>query len=83
MLMRSTGLGKTMLRGKVDSMQRNGDYLILLVDTVEPVQWRVRVAMNFGDLASVIKSCATASIMSFILAPKQWFNKEPKDPNEF
>ncbi len=83
MLMRSTGLGKTMLTGKVDSMQRNGDYLVLLVDTVEPVQWRVRVAMDFGDLASVIKSCAKAAVISFLLSPTQWFNKDPKPAEEF
>lgn len=83
MYFRSTGLGKTQLAGKVVEMKRQGDYLVMHVDTTEPVKWRIRAAMSFRDLAKVVGACMKASILSFLLSPKQWFNKEPKHPGEF
>ena len=47
MLFRSTGLGKTELKGKIDTIQRQGDYLIMYVDVTDPVKWRIRVALGF------------------------------------
>jgi len=38
MLMRSTGLGKTELRGKITGLVRQGEYLVLQVETIEPVK---------------------------------------------
>jgi len=83
MLFRSTGLGKTELVGRIAEMQRQGDYLIMHVDVVEPVKWRIRAALSFRDLAKVIGACAKAAIISFVLSPKQWRNKEPQHPGEF
>lgn len=83
MLFRSTGLGKTELVGRIAEMQRQGDYLIMHVDVVEPVKWRIRVALSFRDLVKVIGACAKAAIISFVLSPKQWRNKEPQHPGEF
>lgn len=83
MLFRSTGLGKTELVGRIAEMQRQGDYLIMHVDVVEPVKWRIRVALSFRDLVKVIGACAKAAIISFVLSPKQWRNKEPLHPGEF
>lgn len=83
MLFRSTGLGKTELVGRIAEMQRQGDYLIMRVDVVEPVKWRIRVALSFTDLVKVIGACAKAAIISFVLSPKQWRNKEPLHPGEF
>jgi hypothetical protein len=39
--------------------------------------------MSFRDLAAVIGACMKLAIISFILSPKQWFNKEPKHTEEF
>ncbi len=83
MLFRSTGLGKTELVGRIAEMQRQGDYLIMHVDVVEPVKWRIRAALSFRDLVKVIGACAKAAIISFVLSPKQWRNKEPQHPGEF
>ncbi|GAI56921.1 unnamed protein product [marine sediment metagenome] len=83
MLFRSTGLGKTELVGRIAEMQRQGDYLIMHVDVVEPVKWRIRAALSFRDLVKVIGACAKAAIISFVLSPKQWRNKEPLHPGEF
>ena len=83
MYFRSTGLGKTQLAGKIVELKRQGDYLIMHVDTTEPVKWRIRAAMSFRDLAKVVGECMKLAIISFILSPKQWFNKEPKHPGDF
>ena len=83
MLFRSTGLGKTMLVGKVAEMKRQGNYLIMHVDTIEPVQWRIWAAMSFRDLATVGMACGKASILSFLLSPTQWFRVEPEKIEEF
>jgi phage host-nuclease inhibitor protein Gam len=83
MYFRSTGLGKTQLAGKVVEIKRHGDFLVMHVDTTEPVKWRIRAAMSFRDLAAVIGACMKLAIVSFILSPKQWFNKQPKHIGEF
>ena len=83
MLFRSTGLGKTELVGKVAGIQREGDYLVLHVDTVEPVKWRIRAAMSFRDLLAVVGACGNIAIMSFLLSPSQWLNKNPRPPEAF
>jgi hypothetical protein len=83
MFFRSTGLGKTELKGQVDDLQRQGDYLIMFVDVVEPVKWRIRAAMSFSDLAKVMACMAKRSIISMLLSPKQWKNKNPQHPGDF
>jgi hypothetical protein len=83
MLMRSTGLGKTELKGKVDCMERQGDYIIMYVDVVDPVKWRLRVGLNFRDLAKVVSCMAKRKVLSFVLSPKQWGKKEPDHPGDF
>jgi hypothetical protein len=83
MFFRSTGLGKTQLSGKIVEMKRQGDFLVMHVDTTEPVRWRIRAAMSFRDLAKVVSACMQMAILTFLLSPKQWFNKEPKQPGEF
>ena len=83
MFFRSTGLGKTQLTGKIVEMQRQGDYLIAQIDIVEPVKWRMRVAMSFRDLAGIVGACMKASILKLLLSPKKWFDKKPEHPGEF
>jgi hypothetical protein len=82
-LFRSTGLGKTELTGKVDDLQRLGDYLVMYVDVTDPVKWRIRVCMSFRDLTKVMSYMAKRAIIGFILSPKQWFNKVPMHPGDF
>jgi hypothetical protein len=83
MYFRSTGLGKKELAGKMVEMKRHGDFLVMHVDTTEPVKWKIRAAMSFRDLATAMKACMKIAILKFLLSPKQWFNKKPKHPGEF
>ncbi len=83
MLFRSTGLGKTELKGRIDRLERKGDYLIMYVDVFEPVKWRIRTALSFRDLAKVGGSCLKIAIIGFILSPRQWMKKNPDPPGDF
>jgi len=83
MLFRSTGLGKTELTGHIADLSRQGDYLIMHVDVTDPVKWRIRAGLAMQDLGTLLKVMLKASIIGYILNPKQWFNKNPQHPGEF
>jgi hypothetical protein len=83
MLFRSTGLGKRQLTGHITGLQRQGDYIILHVDVVEPVKWHIRAALAHNDVRVMGGKLASRSIIKFVLSPRQWRNKKPKHPGEF
>ena len=83
MLFRSTGLGDTELVGTVQSLESKKDYLIMHVDVTDPVKWKVRAALTFGDLLTVGLKCLTFKIIFFFLSPIRWFKKEPEHPGEY
>jgi nucleoside-triphosphatase THEP1 len=82
MLFRSTGLGKTELVAKIADVKRQGDYIIFLVDTLEPVRWRIRAGFSIRDLATTIKLLMKLSVLGFALCPTHWF-KKPQHPGDF
>jgi hypothetical protein len=82
MLMRSTGLGKTELVAEINDCVAQGDHLILLVNTTDPVRWKVRCTMTLKDLRKLIVTCIKISILTFILNPLRWF-KEPEHPGDY
>ena len=55
MWMRSPGLGKTELKGHIESLERKGGTLIAHLKITEPVKWHVRAAMDFKDLKKITK----------------------------
>jgi hypothetical protein len=81
MRMRSTGLGKTELVGRIDDMTRAGDYLILHVGTTEPVRWHVRTAVSMGDLFRIAVLILKPSNLLFILT--HLYNPNPKVSPEY
>lgn len=81
MLMRSTGLGKTELKGKVSGLIRQGDYLILQVETLEPVKWKIRVGICRSDMWQVIKGLLKWRNMKILFSTK--WKSEPPHPGEF
>lgn len=82
MLFRSTGLGKTELVAKISDITRQGDYLILHVDTLEPVRWRIRAGINLKDLRTVIRCAIKISILMLVMLPTHWF-KNAEHPGDF
>ena len=82
MLMRSTGLGKTELVAEINDCIAQGDHLILLVNTTDPVRWKVRCTLTLKDMRRLMVKCIKLSILKFILNPFRWF-KEPEHPGDF
>ena len=82
MKMRSTGLGETVLEGELDKITRKDDYLILHINTIEPVQWHVRAAIDFNDLLTLIKLILKGPVLKFIFfGIKNWRN--PRHTDDF
>jgi hypothetical protein len=81
MLFRSTGLGKTELKAKVTGLVVQGDYLILQVDTLEPVRWKIRAALSLPDMWTVIKSMMKPSNLKIMLS-NRWA-RQAEHPGEF
>ena len=82
MLFRSTGLGKAELIAEVTDVKRQGDYLIMEMNTTEPVRWKIRGGISIKDLIKMIKALLKLSVILFFLNPRGWF-KEPTHPGDF
>jgi hypothetical protein len=86
MKMRSTGLGETVLEGELDKITRKDDYLILHINTIEPVQWHIRSAIDFNDLLILIKLILKVILKGPVLkflffGIKNW--RHPRDTDDF
>lgn len=65
MRMRSTGLGQTELIGNIETIKREGDYLVLSVRTVDPVRWHVRTGIDGQDLRDILKAAFSFRVIWF------------------
>ena len=82
MKMRSTGLGETVLEGELDKITQKDDYLILHVNTIEPVQWHVRAAIDYSDLLALVKLIFRGPVLKFlVLGLKN--RKNPRHTDDF
>jgi hypothetical protein len=82
MLFRSTGLGKAELVGEIIEVKPQGDYLIMEIHTSEPVKWKIRGAVSFKDLRTLIKASLRLSVILYFLKAAAWF-REPRSPGDF
>ncbi|MBP1684383.1 MAG: hypothetical protein H6Q33_526 [Deltaproteobacteria bacterium] len=82
MLMRSTGLGKAELVAELTELKRQGDYLIMEMQTSQPVRWKIRGALSRKDMKMVLKAMLKLSILSFLVNVRAWF-REPLHPGDY
>jgi len=82
MLMRSTGLGKAELVAELTALKRQGDYLIMEMQTTQPVRWKIRGALSRKDMKMVLKATLKVSIMCFLLNVRAWF-REAGHPGDY
>ncbi len=82
MLFRSTGLGKAELIADITEVKRQGDYIIMEMQTTEPVRWKIRGGINHADLRTLLKEGLKPTMLPFFLNPRHWF-KKPEHPGEF
>ncbi len=67
MRMRSTGLGKTELVGKITAMRRAGDYLALDVRIIEPTNWHIRIGLTLNDMVKIMSLILKPSNLAYLL----------------
>jgi len=77
------GPGKDRTGGGDPALQGSGDHLILLVNTTDPVQWKVRCTMTAQDMIKLLTTCFKWPVLKFILNPFNWLKKKPAHPGEF
>jgi hypothetical protein len=82
MLMRSTGLGKAELVAEIVALKRQGDYIIMEMNTTQPVRWKIRGCLSHKDLRMIMKAMFKLSVLPFLLSPRAWF-KTPTHPGDF
>ena len=82
MLMRSTGLGKAELVAEITALKRQGDFLIMELQTTQPVRWKIRGALSHQDLRILIKAMMKLSVLGFLVDLRGWF-KKPTHPGDF
>jgi len=82
MLMRSTGLGKAELVAEIVSLRRQGDYLIMELQTIKPVRWKIRSGISHQDLRMLLRAMMKRSVLAFLLDIRRWF-KQPAHPGDF
>ena len=82
MLMRSTGLGKAELVAELMELKRQGDYLIMEMQTSQPVRWKIRGALSRKDMKMVLKAMLKLSVLSFLINVRAWF-REPLHPGDY
>lgn len=82
MLMRSTGLGKAELVAEIVGLSRQGDYLIMELQTTKPVRWKIRGGLSHKDLRMLLKAMMKRSVLAFLLNVRAWF-REPVHPGDF
>lgn len=54
LMLKSTGLGNTMLFAEPESFSVEGDILILHVKTVSPVQWHIRTGITYMGVLKIL-----------------------------
>lgn len=82
MLMRSTGLGKAELVAEIVGLKRQGDYLIMELQTLQPVRWKIRSGLSHQDLKMLLRAVTKLSILAFFFNLRAWF-KKPEHPGDF
>jgi len=82
MLMRSTGLGKAELVAELTNLKRQGDYLIMEMQTSQPVRWKIRGALSRKDMKMVLKAMLKLSVVAFLMNVRAWF-REPIHPGDY
>jgi hypothetical protein len=52
------------------------------VQTSEPVRWKIRGGVNHQDIRRLLKVLLKASVLGFLLDPREWF-RPPTHPGTY
>jgi hypothetical protein len=80
MRFRSTGLGKTELKGNMSDLALVGeDLLVFSIQTYEPVQWHLRAGMERKDIPKILKGILQPEVLFHIIRTLFYLKKNPKE----
>jgi len=83
MRFRSTGLGKTELKGDMSSLAPAGeDLLVFSIETYEPVKWQLRAGMERKDIPKIIKGILKPSVLFHVIRTLIYLKKNPEEPED-
>ena len=80
MRFRSSGLGKTELKGNMSSLSPVGkDLLVYSIQTYEPVEWHLRAAIERKDVPTILKGVLQPAVLFHIIRTLIYLKKNPKE----
>jgi len=80
MRFRSSGLGKTELKGNMADLSPAGkDLLVFVIETYEPVEWRLRAGMERKDIPKILKGMLKPSVLFHVVRTLLYLKKNPKE----
>lgn len=80
MRFRSSGLGKTELKGNMADLSPAGeDLLVFVIETYEPVEWRLRAGMERKDIPKILKGMLKPSVLFHVVRTLMYLKKNPKE----
>ena len=80
MRFRSSGLGKTELKGNMESLAPVGaDLLVYTIQTYDPVEWHLRAAMERKDIPKVLMGMLKPSVLFHVVRTLFYLKKNPKE----
>lgn len=82
MRMKSTGLGKTELIGRLETIKDCDHHLIFSIRTTSPVKWHIRVAVDYKDLRMALRQLVKFSLLKYLLLSLV-IKKEPEPPSDY
>ena len=82
MRIKSKGLGNLELVGRPEQVRREGDHMILALQTGEPVRSNVRVALDHRDVTRIMWLWLTSSASLFLVTGLR-SRKNPRPPAGF
>jgi hypothetical protein len=68
MRVHSTGLGKTEMVLKPENLSLKDGYLLFSCLSTEPVNWRIRILIERGDLGKLIRLVFKGTILLWLLS---------------
>ena len=78
MRLRSTGLGKTELEGRVISVRRVEGGVVFYLDVVKPVKWHTSMTFEKNDLRSLVFAALKPKNLRYIVG--SFFSDQEKVP---
>lgn len=80
MRVRSTGLGRTEMVLKQESLTVRDGYILLSLRSTEPVHWHVRILLERRDVGRLLLSALKGSVFLWLLSI---FRKPTAPPSEY